>query len=55
MAKKRHHLRFTATEKVSEPAKISFTKKDGTKLSFEGHKDVKEKVDVDFMARNKKK
>lgn len=52
---KRHHVKFTATETVSEPAQISFKKKDGSKVSFPGHKDVKEEVDVDFMARNKKK
>jgi len=52
---KRHHVRFEAEKKVSKPAQVKFTTEDGTKVSFPAHKKVKEKVDVDFMARNKKK
>jgi hypothetical protein len=56
MAKpKRHHVKFVAEETVSEPVQVKFQRKDGTKVSFPGHKDVKEEVEVDFMARSKKK
>jgi hypothetical protein len=47
---KRHHVRFEAEKVVEEPAVISFQTKDGP-VSFEGHKPVKEKVEVDFMAK----
>jgi len=51
----RHHVKFVAKETVSEPVQIKFQKADGTKVNFPGHKKVKEEVEVDFMARNKKK
>jgi len=52
---KRHHVRFEAEEKVSKPVRVNFTTKDGSKVSFPAHKKMKEKVDVDFMAKNPKK
>lgn len=52
---KRHHVKFVAKETVTEPVQVKFTTKDGKKVSFPGHKKVKEEVEVDFMAKNKKK
>lgn len=51
---KRHHVKFEADKKVSKPVQVKFTTEDGSKVSFPAHKKVKEKVDVDFMAKNKK-
>jgi len=47
---KKHHVRFEAEKVVNEPAIISFHTKKGP-VAFEGHKSVKEKVEVDFMAK----
>ena len=51
----RHHVKFKAEKKVSEPVRVKFERKDGTEANFPAHKKVKEKVEVDFMAKNKKK
>lgn len=51
---KRHHVKFEANVKVSEPVRVSFERKDGTKVTFPAHQKVTEKVLVDFMAKNKK-
>ncbi len=52
---KRHHVGFDAEQRVSKPARVKFTTEDGTKVSFPAHKKVKQKVHVDFMAKNRKK
>ena len=52
---KRHHVRFNAEKKVSEPVKVKFVRGDGTTANFPAHQKVKEPVKVDFMAKNKKK
>ena len=52
---KRHHVRFEAEKKVSEPVEVEFVRKDGTRVDFPAHQKVKETVKVDFMARNKRK
>lgn len=51
---KRHHVRFKAEKDVSKPVRVSFEREDGTKVSFPAHQTVKEKVLVDFMAKNNK-
>ena len=56
MAKpKKHHVSFVAEEKVSKPVRVNFERSDGTKANFRAHKKEKERVVVDFMARNKRK
>jgi hypothetical protein len=55
MATKRHHVKFEAKKDVSEPVRVSFERADGTKVTFPAHQKVKEKVLVDFMAKNEKK
>lgn len=55
MKPKRHHVKFTAEKKVSEPVRVSFERADGTKVSFPAHQKVMEKVLVDFIAKNNKK
>jgi len=52
---KRHHVRFKAEKKVSQPVEVEFVKKDGTRVDFPAHQKVKKTVKVDFMARNKRK
>ncbi len=52
---KRHHVRFKAEKPVSKPVQVKFQTGEGTKVNFPAHKKVKEKVDVEFMAKNKKK
>jgi hypothetical protein len=54
-APKRHHVKFNAEIKVSEPVKVKFVRGDGTKANFPAHQKVKETVKVDFMAKDKKK
>jgi hypothetical protein len=49
----KHHVKFVAKAKVSEPVKVTFERKDGTKVTFPAHKKVTEKVLVNFMAKNK--
>jgi hypothetical protein len=56
MAKaKRHHVDFTATKKVKEPTEVAFRTKTWKPVDFIAEKPVARKVEVDFMARNKKK
>ena len=56
MAKgKKHHVKFDAEKAVSKPVRVKFERKDGTAANFPAHKKVKEKIEVDFMAKNKKK
>jgi len=52
---KRHHVKFEAEKKVAEPVRVAFQKEDGTNVAFLAHKKVTKKVEVDFMAKNKKK
>jgi hypothetical protein len=52
---KRHHVKFEAEKPVPKPVRVKFQREDGTEANFPAHKKVKEKVPVDFMARNKKK
>jgi hypothetical protein len=40
---------------VKEPVRVSFAKKDGQHVSFPAHHKVKEEVDVNFLARSKKR
>ena len=49
----RHHVRFRAEKKVSEPVEVEFVRKDGTRVDFPAHQKVNKTVKVDFMARNK--
>jgi hypothetical protein len=50
---KKHHVHFEATKTVKEPVVIDFRTSDGKEVTFNAHKPEKEKVKVDFMARNK--
>jgi hypothetical protein len=52
---KKHHVSFVAEEKVSKPIRVKFERSDGTEANFPAHKKEKERVRVDFMAKNKKK
>lgn len=52
---RRHHVRFKAEKKVSEPVEVKFARKDGTRVDFPAHEKVKRTVNVDFMARSTKK
>ena len=52
---KKHHVHFSAYEKVKEPVMVDFKTKTGKEVIFPAHEKVLEKVEVDFMARNKKK
>ncbi len=52
---KRHHVRFEAEKKVPEEVEVQFVRRDGTRADFPAHQNVKKTVNVDFMARNKKK
>jgi len=52
---KRHHVRFKAEKKVSEPVEVEFVRKDGTRVDFPAHQKVKKTAKVNFMARNKRK
>ncbi len=51
----KHEVKFVAEKNVKEPVHVAFVKKGGNAVSFDAHKTVKEKVVVDFKARNKKK
>ena len=52
---KRHHVRFRAEKKVSEPVEVEFVRKDGTRVDFPAHEKVTKTMKVDFMAKNKRK
>ena len=52
---RRHRVRFEAEKRVSEPVEVEFVRRDGTRVDFPAHQDVKKTVKVDFMARNKEK
>ena len=52
---KRRHVEFEARKTVKEPIRVSFAKKDGQRVSFPAHHKVKEEVDVNFLARSKKR
>ncbi len=54
MAKK-HHVHFTALEKVKEPVVVNFKTNQGKEIKFPAHKKVLEEVQVEFMAKGKKK
>lgn len=52
---KRHHVRFKAEKKVSQPVEVEFVRGDGTRVGFPAHQKITKAVKVDFMAKNKKK
>lgn len=51
----RHHVKFKAEKPVSKRVEVEFERQDGSVAKFPAHKKVKQKANVDFMARNKKK
>lgn len=52
---KKHHVDFSAHKKVKEPTEVKFKTKTGELVDFEARKPVEKRIDVSFMARNKKK
>jgi len=53
MPAKKHTVKFVATKTVNEPTEVKFTTKAGKKVDFEAEKPVKEKVKVQFQAKDK--
>ena len=51
---RRHHVDFMAVKTVKRPGEVTFTTKAGKTVDFVAKKPVQVKVEVDFMARNKK-
>jgi hypothetical protein len=54
MTGKKQTIRFRAVKVVKEPTKVSFTTKDGKKITFSATKAVEKPVTVTFKAKRKK-
>ena len=53
MPAKKHTVKFVATKMVKEPTDVTFKTKAGKRVEFEAEKPVKEKVKVQFQAKDK--
>ena len=54
MSEKKQTIRFKAVKVVNQPTTISFTTKDGKKVSFPAIKAVEQLVSIQFKAKPKK-
>ena len=54
MSDKKQIIKFKAVQVVKQPTKVSFTTRDGQKVTFTGTKAVEKTVAVQFKAKPKK-